>query len=229
MKRTIILNNNNINYSLILKDKKNISIKIDNNGDLIIYAPIGISYKYIENVLTKKQKWIISNINKIKSSYINNEDKIIFLGNEYFPKIEISNSESISIDGKFIIIKANNLNFDYVNALLVNWYKEQSKTIVIQRVDELARKYCLVPSKIIIKNQKSRWGSCNSKKEIRLNWRLILMPYYVMDYIIIHELCHLEHMNHSKGFWGLVKSYNPNYRKSEKWLKDNGISILKIN
>ena len=105
----------------------------------------------------------------------------------------------------------------------------KNQKIIIKRGNELAINYSLLPSKIIIKDQKSRWGSCNSKKEVRLNWRLILMPYDVMDYIIIHELCHLKHMNHSKDFWNLVESYNNNYKKSEKWLKENGINIMRIN
>lgn len=228
MKRVISLNGSIFYYTVYFKDKKNISIKLDYNGEIIVYAPIGISYKYIENVILKKQKWIITNIEKIKNSYLNSTDNIIFLGNTYIPQIEKSENEKIEINGEYICIKTNNLNKEYLNTMLMKWYIIQANKILVNRITDLSRIYNLNASRVFIKNQKSRWGSCNSKREIRLNWRLILMPYSVMDYIIIHELCHLVHMNHSKAFWNLVENYMPNYKDSEKWLKNNGISILKI-
>jgi len=228
MKRAINLNNNIFYYTVIFKDKKNISIKLDSNGEIIVYAPIGISYKYIEGILLNKQKWIINNIDKIKNSYLNSKDTILFLGNQYIQQIEKSENEKIDINGEFIFIKTKSLNKEYINTLLIKWYVMQANKVLINRLTNLARNYNLIPSKVFIKNQKTRWGSCNSRNEIRLNWRLILMPYSVMDYIITHELCHLEYMNHSKDFWNLVENFIPNYKDSEKWLKNNGISILKI-
>jgi predicted metal-dependent hydrolase len=228
MKKFINFNNNIFYYTVLFKDKKNISIKLDSNGEIIVYAPIGVSHKYIENILLKKQKWIITNIEKIKNSYLNNKDRIVFLGNQYIPQIEKSENEKININDKFIFIKTKSLDKEYLNNLLLKWYMIQANKILVNRITDLARRYNLIPSKVFIKNQKSRWGSCNSRNEIRLNWRLVLMPYSVMDYIITHELCHLKHMNHSKDFWNLVENFIPNYKDSEKWLKNNGISILKI-
>ena len=229
MNRNIIINDKVINYNLTFKNKKNLSIKLDSNGELIVYAPIGMTIKYIEKILLSKEKWIITNINKIENSNINNNNTIYFLGRKFNSKIELSECDYIYLDGDVIFIKTKNLEISYIERLLSNWYKVQANVIIKERVKELSKKYCLFPSKLIIKNQKTRWGSCNSNKEIRLNWRLILMPYYVMDYIITHELCHLKHMNHSKDFWNLIDNYIRNYKEAEKWLKENGINIMKIN
>lgn len=151
------------------------------------------------------------------------------MGNEFTSKIELSNDDNIYFEKDILIIKSRNLDDTYIENLLSNWYKIQANIIVKDRVNKLAAKCSLFPTKSIIRNQKTRWGSCNSKKEIRLNWRLILMPYYVMDYIIIHELCHLKYMNHSKDFWSLVEKYDTNYKLAEIWLKENGINIMRIN
>lgn len=229
MNRNIIINDKVINYNLTFKNKKNLSIKLDSNGELIVYAPIGMTIKYIEKILLSKEKWIITNINKIENSNINNNNTIYFLGRKFNSNIELSECDYIYLDGDVIFIKTKNLEISYIERLLSNWYKVQANVIIKERVKELSKKYCLFPSKLIIKNQKTRWGSCNSNKEIRLNWRLILMPYYVMDYIITHELCHLKHMNHSKDFWNLIDNYIRNYKEAEKWLKENGINIMKIN
>lgn len=227
MKKTIILNGTKITYNLILKNKKNISIKLDYNGEAIVYAPIDISIGYIEDLLVKKQKWIIDNYNKIIND--NTSNKIMFLGKEFFLKIENSNFEKIEIKEEVITIKTKNTNSDNVKLTLSNWFREQANSIIIKRAIELSNECSLCPSKILIRNQKTRWGSCNTKREIRLNWRLILTPHYVMDYIIIHELSHLKHMNHSSDFWKLVESYNKDYKKAENWLKENAIKIMKIN
>lgn len=229
MYRNIKIHDKVINYKLTFKNKKNLSMKLDSNGELIVYAPIGITVEYIEKILLSKEKWIITNINKIENSNINTNDTIFFLGRKFKSKIELSESDYIYLNGDVILIKSKNLETLYVDRLLSNWYKVQANIIIKKRVKELSKKCCLFPSKIIIKNQKTRWGSCNSNKEIRLNWRLILMPYYVMDYIIIHELCHIKYMNHSKDFWNLVDKYIINYNEAEKWLKENGIILKKIN
>lgn len=228
MKRYIRIENVDVYYTLIFKKKKNISIKIDLNGDIVVYAPIGIDYIYLENLLIKKKKWILKNINKIKNSPYNSNENIIFLGNKYIIKIEISQKESIGLDNKFIYIKAKNKDDKYIQNMLVSWYKEQAEIILVNKVNILSERCKLFPSKVIIKDQKSRWGSCNSMKEIRLNWRLVLMPNRVIDYIIIHELCHLKIMNHSNEFWMLVKKYIPNYKECNIWLNENGRSIISI-
>lgn len=230
MNRSILINGNVINYDLIFKNKKNLSMKLNSKGELVVYAPTDISIEYIEKILNSKEKWITTNINKIEKSKINNNySKIHFLGNEFTSKIELSNDDNIYFEKDILIIKSRNLDDTYIENLLSNWYKMQANIIVKDRVDKLAAKCSLFPTKSIIRNQKTRWGSCNSKKEIRLNWRLILMPYYVMDYIIIHELCHLKYMNHSKDFWSLVEKYDTNYKLAEIWLKENGINIMRIN
>ena len=79
--------------------------------------------------------------------------------------------------------------------------------------------------RLSIREQKTRWGSCSSQKNINLNWRIILAPEKVLDYLIVHELAHLQQMNHSSAFWSLVETYIPDYRIWRKWLKDNSSAL----
>lgn len=81
-------------------------------------------------------------------------------------------------------------------------------------------------TRITIRDQKTRWGSCSAKGTLSFNWRLMLAPPAVLDYVVIHELCHLTHMNHSKAFWALVESACPDYRTHRKWLKDHGQELI---
>lgn len=80
--------------------------------------------------------------------------------------------------------------------------------------------------RITIRDQKTRWGSCSAKGTLSFNWRLMLAPPAILDYVVVHELCHLTHMNHSAAFWQAVESVYPDYRTARKWLKDHGQELV---
>jgi predicted metal-dependent hydrolase len=104
---------------------------------------------------------------------------------------------------------------------LENHLRNTARVRLARRVRELARDHPSVIKHIIIRNQKSRWGSCSCHGTISLNWRLIQLPDAVRDYIIIHELMHLRELNHSPRFWREVEKACPDYRAAEDWLKEN--------
>jgi len=99
--------------------------------------------------------------------------------------------------------------------------RNAARVELAHRVRELAREHDSIVQNVVIRNQKSRWGSCSCKGTISLNWRLIQLPDYVRDYIIVHELMHLRELNHSPRFWREVEKACPDYRAAEKWLKRN--------
>lgn len=227
--KSITLKDEIINYSVIYKNKKNISVKINGNKEICVYAPIGISYDYIEELLKSKENWIIKNIKKVDTNNLNDGTYIIYRGRNFLKIVEESIIEEIVKKDDLIIIRSKSTDILYVNDLISRWYLKNANNVILNRVNTLSSKYNMLPSKVLIRNQKSRWGSCNSRREIRLNWRLVLMPDDVMDYIIIHELCHLKHLNHSNSFWSLVHKLDPDFQVSKEWLKENGLSILQVN
>lgn len=227
--KSITLKDEIINYSVIYKNKKNISVKINGNKEICVYAPIGISYDYIEELLKSKENWIIKNIKKVDINNLNDGTYIIYRGRKFLKIVEESIIEEIVKKDDLIIIRSKSTDILYVNDLISRWYLKNANNVILNRVNTLSSKYNMLPSKVLIRNQKSRWGSCNSRREIRLNWRLVLMPDDVMDYIIIHELCHLKHLNHSNSFWSLVHKLDPDFQVSKEWLKENGLSILQVN
>lgn len=101
-------------------------------------------------------------------------------------------------------------------------YKKQAREKITEYVDYYGRKMGVSYGRIAIREQKTCWGSCSSKKNLNFNWKLILMPPEIMEYVVVHELSHLFEMNHSKKFWKIVETYLPDYKVRRKWLKDNG-------
>jgi len=113
-----------------------------------------------------------------------------------------------------------------IRLALIDWMKNKAAEEVKKMVDNYAQKYNLYPRFVRIKTQKSRWGSCGIHNDINLNWLLILAPEKVMEYVVIHELCHIKERNHSANFWNLVEKHCPDYKKHRLWLKQNGRSIM---
>ena len=103
-----------------------------------------------------------------------------------------------------------------------NVYIRKAKETITKRVSYFARLMGVSYRNITIREQKTRWGSCSSSGNLSFSWRLMLAPFSVLDYVVVHELCHRVHMNHSKEFWHLVEHYIPDYKIKRKWLKENG-------
>jgi predicted metal-dependent hydrolase len=106
--------------------------------------------------------------------------------------------------------------------LFRRWYQEKAKEIIPKRVERCADQYGFIYKKVTITSAQKRWGSCNSRGNVNFSWRLIMVPIEVVDYVIVHELAHLTHLDHSKKFWTKVQSIMPDYKNHKKWLKLNG-------
>ncbi|MBS4026276.1 MAG: M48 family metallopeptidase [Clostridia bacterium] len=107
-----------------------------------------------------------------------------------------------------------------------SWYRQQANEAIMLRVRYYSEKVGVAYNTVRIKDQKTRWGSCSAKKNLNFNWRLIMAPPEVLDYVVVHELCHLIHLNHSPAFWQLVKNQLPDYSRHKRWLKDQGATLM---
>ena len=105
-------------------------------------------------------------------------------------------------------------------------YIETARSIFTQKAAYYARIMGVTYNRIAIREQKTRWGSCSSKGTLSFNWRLMLAPPAILDYVVVHELCHLTHMDHSKAFWQAVASVYPDYAAARKWLKEHGRELV---
>lgn len=108
------------------------------------------------------------------------------------------------------------------------WYRRQVADHVRHMVQRHAGRHGLHPCGIAVRDQKTRWGSCGPRGDININWRLILAPPAVLEYVVVHELCHLRHRNHAKPFWDLVEDHLPHYRDQRRWLKQHGHTLMAV-
>jgi predicted metal-dependent hydrolase len=161
---------------------------------------------------------------------IKHNDKISILGEVFF--VEYSDNHflkpSVVKDGNKLVVHKSELKNDSHYKILIEWLKKHSKKVIFERVKFYSENYGFEYKRVAIKDQRSRWGSCSSRKNLNFNWRLTFAPIEVMDYVIVHELAHTKEMNHSKKFWELVSSICPNFKRCKLWLKENQRAMLAI-
>ncbi|MCX6004118.1 MAG: SprT family zinc-dependent metalloprotease, partial [Chloroflexi bacterium] len=146
-------------------------------------------------------------------------DRLPFMGKTIEIAVAQGNGKSpaVELKGSKLIISSDSAKPD-IAGLLETWYRRQAAITLKQKADDFSTMLGLTYRKLLIRGQRTRWGSCSRLGNLTLNWKLLLAPEPVIDYVIIHELCHRKHMNHSKKFWDLVAKYCPKWRVHRKWL-----------
>ena len=228
--KDIILMGGIYQYTLKTKRRKTISIKIGKEFVIEVTAPLGTNEFTIDQLLKKEEKWIIKKIKKLKE--VENFDGYYYLGQLYYLEIREVKSLYFKLEvnnNKFIIYINSGILKDKREAIikdnLEKFYKEQAIEVLKKRTDHYADILGVAPKNIVIKNQKTLWGSCSSKGNINYNYKIVMAPLEILDYIVVHELCHLVYMNHSKDFWHLVESIIPDCKKRRNWLRENGYKL----
>jgi predicted metal-dependent hydrolase len=212
-------------------------------GKVEVVAPMaGVSEKRIAQFVQEKRQWIeqtlarIAQITEPHSSPIpdvyTDETEILYRGQGYKLLIQDTKLKRLKIEftDHFIVHLPDSLLVEQqgeaIKKALLQWLKKQTLEQVQVAVSQHAEKNKLFPRTITIKSQKSRWGSCGFHGDININWLLILAPPEVLEYVVVHELCHIQVRNHSQQFWDLVTEHLPDYKQRRRWLKTQGRSLM---
>ena len=229
-KEHCVFSNNihSFDYTLIRKpNMKNCYIRIK-DAQVIVSANMRVSDSYLHNFIDSKSDWIISQLKLAKSipnaDLTNPNSTLPLLGKELQIKITTDRAikkETLVIDEgcAHFKLKSTPTNIK-LKALRDNLYKELSPQHITPLVERYSFAMQLYPTKITYRKTKSRWGSCSSQNTISLNTRLMMLPAPILDYIVIHELAHIQHKNHSAKFWNLVAQYDPDHKQHRKQLRE---------
>lgn len=236
----IKIHNNTFTYNVTYsKSRKTICLKLVNPTEIQVTAPATVSNSDIEKILYKKYNWIEKQaifLKQLAETHINtqavNQATILFLGQQYVLNITQANDKSgvMVVDDIIRLTIPPDLaptNFN-CSKILEEWYKKSAANILLDKTRYWSAQLSVSPTKITIKDQKTRWGSCSNNGSINYNWRIIMAPPEVINYLVIHELTHLIIPNHSQDFWKLVAKYCPEFKKSRCWLKANGQLLMRF-
>lgn len=211
-----------ISFNLEYSNRKSLGITVTSDMEVLVKAPIDATIELIKEKLSRKAPWIIKQQSFFLAfhprttprQYIGGETHL-YLGRQYCLKINISSTESVKLKGRFI--EVNTSDKSKVKQLVNDWYLQNAKAKlypIAQILIEKFNRYHVAPSSIILRAMPSRWGSCTPKGKILLNPELIKAPRGCIEYVIIHELCHLVYHDHTQKFLDLQSKQMPDW---EKW------------
>ncbi|MDF1587557.1 MAG: SprT family zinc-dependent metalloprotease [Gammaproteobacteria bacterium] len=212
--------------------RKTMLLKVEQQG-VTIRIPSRLPLSFARDFIDEKSSWIKAKLEQqsqhpvLERQFIDGETVLLF-GQSY--SLQFKNAQSkphISIAGNNIICHArlDKITKTAIRAAFIAWYKQQAQSYLTERSDKFSQQTGLQAQSITVKTYRARWGSCTLSGHIHYNWKLLMAPPDVIDYVIIHELCHTEHHNHSAAFWHLVETYMPDYRSARNWLKINGYCL----
>lgn len=239
---TITLASYPLTYQVIYqKNRKTIQVKILTSTHLQITAPNKFPQASIEKILYEKSNWIVKQILHLSNALANPLNKsitpgatVLYLGVPHTLIFTNSNGARLSIhlEDHEIILTVPLRNTAQVTSLaeslLRQWYLSNANNLLSAKTSFWAAKINVQPQHITIKDQKTRWGSCSSKGNLNYNWRIIMAPSEVIDYLVIHELCHLRVPNHSALFWQEVAKFSPQFKSHRTWLQTNSTLLMGI-
>lgn len=211
------------------KKIKNMILKVKGDGTIHLSVPYGVKDEVIDDFIKRKTRWIEDSLKKVleKNKYtinisMENGEVHYYLGKPYILKVIYALKEEVKIENENLVLYTRYIdNKEKKGLLLSYWYKN--------RAIDIFNKYILMYSKILNKNvnkvtikyMKTRWGSCSvQRRNISLNLELIKKPVECIEYVVLHEIAHIEHPNHSKDFWNYVGLYMPNYKEIRKELEN---------
>lgn len=192
-----------MNVKIIRSNRKTLAIQINPDLSVTVRAPMYAPQSDIERILREKESWIQKHIEKIREQE-EKRKKMQGEKGEYGELVER----------------------DYLTNEEIKKLADKALQHIPKRVSYFAKHIGVTYGKITIRNQKTRWGSCSSKGNLNFNCLLMLTPPEVIDYVVVHELCHRKEMNHSGAFWAEVEKVLPDYKEQVKWLKENGGKII---
>jgi predicted metal-dependent hydrolase len=211
---------------IIRSKRKTVAIILEPDGKVTVRAPLRLSRAQIDLLVEGKADWLQKRQEQIRQAQrmyaprqYRSGEFFHFLGAPYPLEIVDGEPPLLSFDGAHFRLarRAQARAAEVFEA----WYRDQARQYIGRRVDELSQKFGYSVRSLRITGAKTRWGSCGSNSSLNFTWRLIMAPEAAVDYVIVHELVHLEVRNHAGKFWEKVQQLCPDYAEQRKWLKAN--------
>jgi predicted metal-dependent hydrolase len=216
--RSLVLGRDPIEYVLVRRrGRRGVGLKVDENG-LTVSAPSAMPLAHIETVVRESERWVLRKIAEWSARRVppiawRDGAALPYLGSELVLRLALGGRARAERLARELFVTVRTGDEPEVRRAVIGWYKRMARDHLHARLDALAAAAGLAAPRFFLSSALSRWGSCNSRREIRLAWRLLKAPPELVDYVICHELAHLRHMNHSPAFWAEVERQCPDYRR----------------
>ncbi|MFH1484877.1 MAG: SprT family zinc-dependent metalloprotease [Chloroflexota bacterium] len=233
----LTLNRQTVSYTVRRSARAGyVRLEVRPNAGLTVVIPCSYDVKQLTKLLVAKAGWILDKLaryGRLQSfrprKELESGDTVPYLG----VNLKVSLQRDASRHTRVTLHEGNlvaslGAAACSPNLVLERWYRKQAASFIKTRTDDLNSRLGLAYNRLVIRDQRTRWGSCSRKGNLSFNWRLMMAPKPVIDYVIIHELAHLRELNHSRKFWELVAKHCPEWREHKKWLKEHQEELAAI-
>lgn len=200
------------------------------DGAVFIFVPKDLEQGRVRQLLEEKRSWIKAKLalhqqqKAIPKRELLSGEAFPYLGRNYRLKIQSGTLQPVKLlHGRLHVVVPDELRQEhFFREMLTYWYRTQAAIRFQEKVKRYAPVVGVKPEGVSVKTFKSRWGSCTTKGELQFHWKVIMAPHRIVDYVVVHELCHLLHHDHSPAFWKSVERIVPDYLECKTWLKEFG-------
>ena len=217
-----------IRFEIKYKNRTSFGITIDSLGNIEVLAPKGTPNENVILLLESKWELLQQKLKEMKDRQLGQQQKVyehgesfLYLGNAY----PIQIYKDCNIEQDYVLFKEDRLHIyvkhfedEKIKQALKRFYYQQCKALVEKSISCHQSNFKTKPRSIRISDSKKTWGTCDSRAQLTFNWRLAMAPMDVIDYVVVHEMCHMVHLNHDRSFWRLVGKIMPDYKEKENWL-----------
>ncbi len=213
------------------RNQKHINLRVSLEGEIIVSAPFGVSVTKIQESLKTKEPWLSRHLKKAAESRDVNDPlkQILLHGREYAVEVvrDPRHKRVVRLDetARTVTVRTSMQGRARIVSVLAGYLQREAKRHFPVRVRELSRTTGIPYQRLFIRNQRSRWGSSSGRGNLSVNWRAVMAPAEVQDYLIVHELSHQVHLNHSKAFWRVVEKWCPDFKAANRWLRNHSAII----
>lgn len=225
MKRIVRTGGKTIEYTLIQTVRRDILIQALEGGLTRVYAPKSARLRDIDALVRENAEKIEAMSESLKPVPLKNGDTVRIEGVPRTVEI-VKGPDKVTLgDDRLVISTADTEDEDRIRAQALKFLSAMALSRIRSRIEHYQPLTGGTVNRVTVRAQRSRWGSCSSKNNLNFNWKLILAPPQCLDYVVIHELCHLSEFNHSPRFWGLVEAQMRDYKIWKEWLRINGKAL----
>lgn len=230
-----IIHDKNFSYQVVRSQRSTADIVVERDGRVLVRAPKKLTDQRIASIVDSRRLWIYktlaewrdANATRILREYRNGEG-FLYLGRSYRLLLQSKQSEPLLLkSGRFCLrrelVEAG--DDGPAKAAFRDYYTSRGLERIGQRIEYYAPKVGVKPGEISIRDLNNRWASCSPKGNLAFHWKCMMAPASVLDYIVVHELCHLHHLDHTEAFWNEVDKILPDYRERKEWLRKHGASM----
>ena len=235
MKKVMQYGDKTLEFEVVRSRRRTLAIAVESSASVVVRAPMTLPAQKIFEIVEQKADWINNKLafwqkaqDEKREREIAQGKSLLYLGKYYSLQLEVIpglKKDSVRLENEKIIVQTGDTKPERIEKTLNKWYRARAQELITQRVLYYGRFFDGKPLAVQIKEQKKRWGSCTYDNKLLFNWRCIMARREALDYVVVHEMSHMVHKNHSQAFWQVVETIMPDYKQEKKWLKENVINM----